>query len=403
MKPVLSRGSLSIRLALFTLLNLLWSAYNSTVVLAPYWSLLSLASEMQSPAAVAKKESSVPTFLAEPYCQLGYQVSTSNSGALLYQPSKVEEYVFKNAQRLGYNKTDPPASTCSLWKDSKTASEIHSPLLQYERELRDYAKRLENFPGTVKDLREHLTEDNHTICDSLELHKDGLAGIFKSGVLSQTTSGLVEPLLPPLRHPGICWNKTLLLSMDYLVHDFASMCRQLKPTSRTVLVDMGASLDFHHGETSPAVYLTKLFQRFGFRFDHVYAFEIKQKKPQKVFQAVPDDLRAAYHWINVGVETDPMSGNNPLKLLKDNFREDDFVIVKLDIDTPFVELPLAQQLLQDDSLNRLVDSFYFEQHVHLGELRSSWGKGNGMACSVQDSLELFAALRKRGIPAHSWV
>jgi hypothetical protein len=190
--------------------------------------------------------------------------------------------------------------------------------------------------------------------------------------------------------------------LDYLVHDFASMCRQLKPSSRIVLVDIGASLDFHLGETSPAVYLAKLFQRFGFHFDHVYAFEITKKEPQEVFQAVPDDLRAAYHWINVGVETDPMGGNNPLKLLKDNFREDDFVIIKLDIDTPSVELALVQQLLQDDSLNRLVDSFYFEQHVYLGELAHYWRK-RGMACSVQDSLELFAAMRKRGIPAHSWV
>jgi hypothetical protein len=214
MKAVWGNGN--IRLALFTLLNLLWSAYNSTVILAPYWALLSLVSEQQPPAAVGKKKSSVPTFLAEPcfvseeqpaaavanlesYCQLGYQVSTCNSssGALLYQPSKVEEYVFKNAQRLGYNEMNPPAKTCSLWQDDKTASEIHSQLLQYERELGDYSKRLKKFPGTVKDLREHLTKDNHTICDSLELHKDGLAGIFKSGMLSQTTSGLVEPLLPP--------------------------------------------------------------------------------------------------------------------------------------------------------------------------------------------------------------
>jgi hypothetical protein len=192
-----------------------------------------------------------------------------------------------------------------------------------------------------------------------------------------------------------------LMSLEYLVHDFAAMCRQLKPTSRTVLIDMGASLDFHASDVQPAVYLTSLFRKFGFRFDHIYAYEISPKKPAQVFERVPDELKAAYHWINVGVESDPNSGLNPLKMLLENYDEDDFIVIKLDIDTAHVEVPLANQLLEDDRFARLVDSFYFEHHVFLKELENNWG--GSMADTVHNSLKLFRGLREKGIPAHYWV
>jgi hypothetical protein len=116
---------------------------------------------------------------------------------------------------------------------------------------------------------------------------------------------------------------------------------------------------------------------------------------------VPDDLKAAYHWINIGVDADPNSGSNPLKMLLQNYDEDDFIIIKLDIDTSHVEVPLALQLLEDDRYAKLVDSFYFEHHVYLKELEKSWG--SSMGDSVQNSLKLFRGLREKGIPAHSWV
>lgn len=151
----------------------------------------------------------------------------------------------------------------------------------------------------------------------------------------------------------------------------------------------------------PAIYLMTIWQKFGFKFDHIYAYEIKRKDPNDVFHRLPDNLKAAYHWINVGVDSDPNSGSNPLKMILDNYNEDDFIIIKLDIDTPFVEMPLAYQLLEDDRFGALIDSFYFEHHVHLHELRHNWR--TDVAGSVKDSLQLFHALRQKGIPSHFWV
>lgn len=93
-------------------------------------------------------------------------------------------------------------------------------------------------------------------------------------------SGWMEPLLPPFRHSDHCFKQTskTLLDLTFLVHDFGAICRNLKRTSRTVLVDMGASLDFHHADDSvPAVYLTELHRKFGFPFDHIYAYKITLK------------------------------------------------------------------------------------------------------------------------------
>ena len=94
---------------------------------------------------------------------------------------------------------------------------------------------------------------------------------------------------------------------------------------------------------------------------------------------------------------------NPLHSILSAFDEDDFIVVKLDIDTSFIEVPLAQQLLaggKDGIYHKLIDQFYFEHHVHLGELANSWR--SSMKGSIKDTLDLFYGLRKIGVPAHFW-
>lgn len=66
-------------------------------------------------------------------------------------------------------------------------------------------------------------------------------------------------------------------------------------------------------------------------------------------------------------------------------------------------MPLAKQLLDggpNGTYHLLVDQFYFEHHVHLGELAGAWGYS--MNGTVKESLELFYSLREKGIPAHFW-
>ena len=211
-----------------------------------------------------------------------------------------------------------------------------------------------------------------------------------------------------MRHHGICTDyKAAVMDMNYLVHDFETMCRKLKPSSRIILIDMGASLSFHDGNkhmnSQPIIWLIKLYEKFGFFFDHIYGFEITPTDPKKVYgRLLPEEYIPSYHWINVGVEHGEGSKLNPLRSIVQKFSEDDLIIVKLDIDTASVEVPLARQLLEDKDgiYGKLIDQFYFEHHVHLGELQGNWKRS--MQGSIKDSFEIFHGLRKKNIPAHFW-
>ena len=92
---------------------------------------------------------------------------------------------------------------------------------------------------------------------------------------------------------------------------------------------------------------------------------------------------------------------NPLKSIVAKYTKDDFVVVKLDIDTPHIENPLANLLLEDDSLHEIVDQFYFEHHVNIQELARAWG--HTMRGTIKESFDLMNGLRNKGIASHFWV
>ena len=95
---------------------------------------------------------------------------------------------------------------------------------------------------------------------------------------------------------------------------------------------------------------------------------------------------------------------NPLHSILKKFDEDDLIIVKLDIDSPSVELPLVRQLMDggdNKTYHKLVDQFYFEHHVFQREMHPYWlGTMRG---TIEESFKLFHDLRKKGIAAHYWV
>ena len=113
----------------------------------------------------------------------------------------------------------------------------------------------------IPDLLKSIQQTgSHEVCADARPHPDGIQALFPSDQLSISKSGFVEPLYPPMRSEKICGNISKhLMDMTYLVHDFEAMCRKLKPWSKRILIDMGASLEFHkdsgHGSTQPIVTL----------------------------------------------------------------------------------------------------------------------------------------------------
>lgn len=342
-----------------------------------------------------------------------------------YEPSKAERYLLDHSKELGYHgdsrQTMP--SGCQIWRNESfpMRAELNSfkeQLLKYNEALDDLLnkKREQNSPSIIKALRKEQKEasspsSTNGICDSLELHPDGIVpGIFSSdGILSRSSSGgWMEPLLPPMKHPRFCDSWDYAISLSHFIYDFASLCRKLRPTSRIVLFDLGACLDYHGDakglnalQKMPALYISSIFQWLGFKFDHIYAFEIEHKNSTKVFKQIPKEMKAAYHNYNVGVSAVQGAQDNPWTMLKENFEDDDFIIVKIDIDAPAVEKSLANQLLADQDLTDLIDVFYFENHVFMEEMAGGWDKN--MMGSIDDSMRLFHTLRQKGVAAHFWV
>lgn len=345
--------------------------------------------------------------------QIGTQTQTFAERYTSYIPAESEEYILNHTAELGLIPRPPNlVTTCHIWTDN-TTTPYNTQLIEFNTELAAYYKKVDEFTP-IKDLRSYLFkgkqqqeeqehDEEEDFCQKVELHPDGLPALFPSGQISLTRAGWVEPLLPQMRHPNFCLvdqGMYNLMRLDYMVHDFGVMCQNLKPWSRTIFVDLGASLSFHTGSKSPALFILDLYRKFGFPFDHVYAFELTQQDPKFVLSKLPENILASYHWINVGVDADPNSKANPWKLLKDNYNEDDLIVVKLDIDTPDLERALADQFLGDPDLMKLVDQFYFEHHVNQQELARHWG---GTKESVHESLTLFRQLREHGVSSHYWV
>jgi hypothetical protein len=230
-----------------------------------------------------------------------------------YIPADVEAYIMDNFKKLNYDEENDAnnAKGCKIWKSPEASNQKNYDKLQgYAKDLEDYNKAVSNFKSPFPDVMRVMHKRGSTldgwssVCEKLRLHPDGIEALFPSKQISLTSSGYVEPLLTPMRHHTFCTEGgENIFRMDYMVHDFESMCMKLKPSSRRVLIDMGASLSFHENgkEVVPIVSLMNLYEKFGFNFDHIYAFEISAQDPTEVYnKLLPKKYFASYHWINTG-------------------------------------------------------------------------------------------------------
>ncbi|KAL3927262.1 MAG: hypothetical protein SGBAC_013153 [Bacillariaceae sp.] len=330
-------------------------------------------------------------------------------GSSPYTPGKLEEAVLKvSTTRDDFRYDLQFVDECDLFHNSNR-TDFYQPYHDYIDSLEQYARAVKEFRTSVHDLRDVPSLEQEAICESINnvmwMKSSNGTDIFPPNSLSLTRGGYIEPLLPPMRHPKFCedpHNLDHLLEIDYLVHDFGAICQHLTkhPKARTAFFDLGASLEFHGGVDNPALTLLDLYQRFGVTFDHYYAFEYTPLPPAQVYEKIPEYLLNSYHWYNVPVDADPDKKSNPWTSLLSKFTEDDFVVIKLDIDTRTVEVPLIHQLLQE-KYSKVVDHLYYEDHVRMKHLHRQWGRSAWG--TLQDSLDLFTRLRKTGIAAHSWV
>ena len=169
-------------------------------------------------------------------------------------------------------------------------------------------------------------------------------------------------------------------------------------------MDIGASS--YHGwrQESSAVgtkWFVDRFGRFDLDFDRILMFDYSFRSPQDVYQNVTHDILAKVSFFNVGVSAALDAAFNPWNILKSLAHKKDYVVVKLDIDTPLIENALINQLLHDAEVASLVDEMFYEHHVNVRAMHRYW-RTERSRLTLNDSYQTFQRLRVMGIRMHSW-
>ena len=149
------------------------------------------------------------------------------------------------------------------------------------------------------------------------------------------------------------------------------------------------------------------YEKRGIVFDAIYVWEAQPMNLDKYWSQVPSSVNKSLHLVNSPASADPASPDNPVLKLVKECRVEDFCVLKVDVDTPSVELPWVQQILQCHDVSARIDEFFFEHHVH-GLMETKFHPGFGWKAfevdgDYEDTYSLLAELRHRGIRAHSWV
>eukprot|EP01134_Creolimax_fragrantissima_P005201 CFRG5201T1 len=208
----------------------------------------------------------------------------------------------------------------------------------------------------------------------------------------------IEPLVGFLRHPMfLCFSGNFRVDKDYLIPSFISSWG----SGRNFYFDAGASTYLSGAGGASQGWFVEEYRTHGIEFEHIWGWEAKGEQ-KSLLRETPKDIvaKTSFFAIPVSAEVDHM--HNPIRFIKQNCKEEDFVVFKLDIDTPVVETPLARQLL-DPEVAKLIDEYYFEDHVSGNPMEHYGWTTSEKDHDLANSIEYFYKLRKLGIRAHSWV
>ena len=96
-----------------------------------------------------------------------------------YIPSKIEDYFLDNADRLGYNMSEPLPSGCDIWHDKE--SEIYDSLMAYLEGFKNHSAAIQNFEPIPDLLKSIIANDGaHDVCETARPHPGGLKALFPS-------------------------------------------------------------------------------------------------------------------------------------------------------------------------------------------------------------------------------
>mmetsp|Transcript_45881 Transcript_45881/g.120307 ORF Transcript_45881/g.120307 Transcript_45881/m.120307 type:complete len:352 (-) Transcript_45881:329-1384(-) len=150
--------------------------------------------------------------------------------------------------------------------------------------------------------------------------------------------------------------------------------------------------------------LEAIYRRSCIHFDGIWAWEASPMNPTTWWKRVPNATRRVLTFINR-----PVTAEEFLGTLEREATPGDFVVLKLDIDTPGLEDKVIHSVLGSRRLSSLIDELHYEYHVSLRLLGNSTA-AKGLAAklnmgpsTVDEALQTMRRLRARGIRSHFWV
>ena len=135
-----------------------------------------------------------------------------------------------------------------------------------------------------------------------------------------------------------------------------------------------------------------LYRQNCISFDHIWGWEAKPLP--NWWDRVPEPERSKITFFNEPVSASDASA---LGVLKRTARKEDFVVLKLDIDTPKVERQIVERIRSEPALFSLIDEFLFEYHLNDSAAPDGAGADGAQAVRVMSEL------RQKGVRSHFWV
>mmetsp|Transcript_10262 Transcript_10262/g.11451 ORF Transcript_10262/g.11451 Transcript_10262/m.11451 type:complete len:476 (-) Transcript_10262:328-1755(-) len=247
-------------------------------------------------------------------------------------------------------------------------------------------------------------------------HKALSKFIYRNEVTEETFEEYIEPLVSHLRWPlSHCYDDPDVDQETYKYHGsfFRGWIIPPPPTNqkpgKKLLFDAGAS-DWMQGAGGPSLnYFTKKWMVQDYDFDSVNAYEMVTN-PKVFYDSVPKSYMDRAHYQKCAVSSQPEdhSADHPFLpiVIQETATDEDYVLFKLDIDSPQVESGNIEYILNQLAAEKKVDidELFWEHHIRGNYLMTEWGDPELLDdITLLESYTNFLKMRQKGIRAHSWV
>ena len=156
-------------------------------------------------------------------------------------------------------------------------------------------------------------------------------------------------------------------------------------------------------------FFRSLYERHCITFDHIWGFDAGWHNESVWMALVPERLRSGISFQPGKVDATDQSA---LGILKRTALPEDFVVLKLDIDTTDVELRILERILNEPELHTLIDELYYEfparvKDDFLNDKQSctlhGTNQNDNRTVTVEEAMKTMGTLRQLGIRAHFWI